>query len=70
MFILDTRLIWLIFTFEFIRHPIPPILSPSSCTFVELTLITNYIKDQQVVIDIIRERLKIAQSRQKSYADL
>jgi hypothetical protein len=29
----------------------------------------NYIKDQQVVIDIIRDRLKIAQSRQKSYAD-
>jgi hypothetical protein len=30
----------------------------------------NYIKDQQVVIDIIRDSLKIAQSRQKSYADL
>jgi hypothetical protein len=30
----------------------------------------NYIKDQQVVIDIIRDRLKIAQSRQKSYVDL
>jgi hypothetical protein len=30
----------------------------------------NYIKDQQIVIDIIRDRLKIAQSRQKSYADL
>jgi hypothetical protein len=30
----------------------------------------NYIKDHQVVIDIIRDRLKIAQSQQKSYADL
>jgi hypothetical protein len=28
------------FTFEFIRRPISPILSPSSRTFVELTLIT------------------------------
>jgi hypothetical protein len=31
---------------------------------------TAYIRDQQHVIDIIRDRLKIAQSRQKSYADL
>jgi hypothetical protein len=30
----------------------------------------NYIKDQQAIIDIIQNRLKIAQSRQKSYADL
>ena len=30
----------------------------------------DYIKDQQRIIDIIRDRLKIAQSRQKSYADL
>ena len=30
----------------------------------------DYIKEKQNVIDIIRERLKIAQSRQKSYADL
>jgi hypothetical protein len=30
----------------------------------------EYIKDQQVIIDIIGDRLKIAQSRQKSYADL
>jgi hypothetical protein len=29
------------FTFEFIRRPIPPILSPSYWTFVELTLVTN-----------------------------
>jgi hypothetical protein len=28
------------FTFEFIRRPISPILSPSSRTFVELTLVT------------------------------
>jgi hypothetical protein len=28
------------FTFEFIQRPIPPILSPSSRTFVELTLVT------------------------------
>jgi transposase InsO family protein len=32
------------FTFEFIRHPISPILSPSSRTFVELTLITKQAK--------------------------
>jgi hypothetical protein len=29
------------FTFEFIRRPISPILSPSSRTFVELTLVTH-----------------------------
>jgi hypothetical protein len=29
------------FTFEFIRRPISPILSPSSRTFVELTLVTR-----------------------------
>ena len=29
----------------------------------------DYIQDQQKVIDVIRDRLKIAQSRQKSYAD-
>jgi hypothetical protein len=28
------------FTFEFIRRPVPPILSPSYWTFVELTLVT------------------------------
>jgi hypothetical protein len=38
--ILNTHLVWLIFTFKFIRHPFPPILSPSSRTFVKLTLIT------------------------------
>ena len=30
----------------------------------------DYIQEQQKVIDIIRDRLKIAQSRQKSYAGL
>ena len=30
---------------------------------------TDYIRDQQRIIDIIRDRLMIAQSRQKSYAD-
>ena len=30
---------------------------------------TDYIKDQLRIIDIIKDRLKIAQSRQKSYAD-
>ena len=30
----------------------------------------DYIKEQQRIVDIIRDRLKIAQSRQKSYADL
>jgi hypothetical protein len=40
MFILDTRLVLLIFTFEFIRRPIPPIRSPLSRTFVELILVT------------------------------
>ena len=29
----------------------------------------NYIKERQDIIDKIRDRLKIAQSRQKSYAD-
>ncbi|KAK1610026.1 hypothetical protein QYE76_033699 [Lolium multiflorum] len=29
----------------------------------------NYVKEKQHIIDIIRDRLKIAQSRQKSYAD-
>jgi hypothetical protein len=29
------------FTFEFIRRPTPPILSPSYWTFIELTLITT-----------------------------
>ena len=29
----------------------------------------DYIKDQQRVIDVIRDQLKIDQSRQKSYAD-
>jgi hypothetical protein len=33
------HLVWLIFTFEFIRCPLPPILSPSSRTFAKLTLI-------------------------------
>jgi hypothetical protein len=28
------------FTFDFIRRPTPPILSPSYWTFVELTLVT------------------------------
>jgi hypothetical protein len=32
------------FTFEFIRRPIPPNLSPSSRTFVKLTLITGDVK--------------------------
>jgi hypothetical protein len=30
---------------------------------------TDYIKEKQGIIDTIRDRLKIAQSRQKSYAD-
>jgi hypothetical protein len=30
---------------------------------------SDYIKEKQEAIDIIRDRLKIAQSRQKSYAD-
>jgi hypothetical protein len=30
------------FTFEFIRRPTPPILSPSYWTFVELTLVTLF----------------------------
>jgi hypothetical protein len=30
----------------------------------------DYVKERQHAIDIIRDRLKIAQSRQKSYADL
>jgi hypothetical protein len=34
-----TGLVWLTFTFEFIRRPIPLILSPSSWTFVELTFV-------------------------------
>jgi hypothetical protein len=42
MFILNTRLVWLIFTFEFIRRPVSPILSPSSRTFVELTLVNEF----------------------------
>ena len=29
----------------------------------------DYVKEKQQVIDVIRDRLKIAQSRQKSYAD-
>jgi hypothetical protein len=29
------------FIFKFIRRPIPPILSPSSRTFVELTLVND-----------------------------
>jgi hypothetical protein len=41
MFILDTRLVRLIFTFAFIRRPISLILSPSSRTFVELTLVNH-----------------------------
>jgi hypothetical protein len=36
------------FTFEFIRHPIPPILSPSYWTFVELTLVRLAVSTQQV----------------------
>jgi hypothetical protein len=28
-------------TFEFIQHPLSPILSPSSRTFAELTLVTH-----------------------------
>jgi hypothetical protein len=30
----------------------------------------DYVKERQHAIDVIRDRLKIAQSRQKSYADL
>jgi hypothetical protein len=33
------------FTFEFIRRPIPPILSPSYWTFVELTLVTRLARN-------------------------
>jgi hypothetical protein len=32
------------FTFEFIRRPTPPILSPSYWTFVELTLVNDVVK--------------------------
>ena len=39
-FTFDTHLFRLTFTFEFIRRPISPILSPSSRTFVELTLVS------------------------------
>jgi hypothetical protein len=38
-FTFDIHLFRLTITFEFIRRPIPPILSPSSRTFVELTLV-------------------------------
>jgi hypothetical protein len=31
----------MIFTFEFIRRPLSPILSPSSRTFAELTLVSR-----------------------------
>jgi hypothetical protein len=34
------HLVWLIFTFEIIWCPLPPILSPSSRRFAELTLVT------------------------------
>ena len=30
----------------------------------------DYIKEQQAIVDIVQDRLKIAQSRPKSYADL
>jgi hypothetical protein len=36
------------FTFEFIRRPIPPILSPTYWTFVELTLVTGYSRSTRV----------------------
>jgi hypothetical protein len=41
------------FTFEFIRRPISPILSPSSRTFVELTLVSRVARsfDKMVAID-------------------
>jgi hypothetical protein len=29
----------------------------------------DYVKEKQQIIDVIRDRLKIAQSRQKAYAD-
>jgi hypothetical protein len=29
----------------------------------------DYVKENQQIIDVIRDRLKIAQSQQKSYAD-
>jgi hypothetical protein len=32
------------FTFEFIRRPTPPILSPSYRTFIELTLVRYHVK--------------------------
>jgi hypothetical protein len=38
-FTFDIHLFSTNFTFEFIRRPISPILSPSSRTFVELTLV-------------------------------
>jgi hypothetical protein len=37
------------FTFEFIRCPIPPILSPSSRTFVELTLVNTNVPNTQLI---------------------
>jgi hypothetical protein len=36
------------FTFEFIWRPIPPILSPSYWTFVELTLVTKNGNDRMM----------------------
>jgi hypothetical protein len=64
-FILDIRLVQLIFTFEFIRRPIPSILSPSSRTFVELTLITYlaYMMNKTLPEDTVEERRIIRRSK-------
>jgi hypothetical protein len=40
------------FTFEFIRRPTPPILSPSSRTFVELTLVNGNSEIAYVLIGL------------------
>jgi hypothetical protein len=43
------------FTFEFIRRPTPPILSPSYWIFVELTLVTIPHHGPQLCIDLHKQ---------------
>jgi ribonuclease HI len=43
------------FTFEFIRRPISPILSPSSSTFVQLTLVTRTTIKSQIIADFFTD---------------
>jgi hypothetical protein len=60
------------FTFGFIQRPIPPILSPSYWTFVELTLVSSALPFakgttvQNIVIIAIASKLQ----RKSSYIDL